>query len=57
LILEGLWIAEQLLDTLDAFHKRHRPPRLKPANVFITKEEVVKLLDFGVARMREAEAT
>ncbi|APR85395.1 serine/threonine protein kinase [Minicystis rosea] len=54
---EGLWIAAELLDVLAGFHAQgivHRD--LKPANVFITKENVVKLLDFGVARMREAGA-
>jgi eukaryotic-like serine/threonine-protein kinase len=52
---EALWIAAEVLATLEVFHAHgivHRD--LKPANIFITRENEVKLLDFGVARMRGA---
>ncbi|CAN91012.1 Protein kinase [Sorangium cellulosum So ce56] len=54
-VAEALWIAGEVLLTLESFHAEgivHRD--LKPANIFITKDNVVKLLDFGVARMRGA---
>ncbi len=54
-IPDALEVAQSSLDTLEAFHKVgivHRD--IKPANIFITNQKEVKLLDFGVARMREA---
>ncbi len=52
--VEALSIAGDLLDTLVPFHEQNIIHRdIKPANIFITGEGVVKLLDFGVAQMRE----
>jgi serine/threonine-protein kinase len=51
---EALSIADQLLDVLVAAHAKgvvHRD--LKPENVFLTRSGVVKVLDFGIARLRE----
>jgi len=50
-----LTVAADLLDVLVAAHGKgivHRD--LKPENLFITKDGAVKVLDFGIARLRES---
>jgi serine/threonine-protein kinase len=50
-------LADQLLDTLSAAHDHkvvHRD--IKPENLFLTSEGVLKVLDFGIARLREESA-
>jgi serine/threonine protein kinase len=49
-----LAVADQVLDTLSAFHAVNVIHRdIKPGNLFITKSGVVKVLDFGLARLRD----
>ncbi|WP_438031977.1 serine/threonine-protein kinase [Sorangium sp. So ce204] len=50
---EVLSVSEQILEVLEAAHARgvvHRD--LKPDNIFLTRERGVKILDFGIARLR-----
>jgi len=51
---EALSIADQLLDVLAAAHVKNIVHRdVKPENLFITKQGILKVLDFGIAKVFE----
>jgi eukaryotic-like serine/threonine-protein kinase len=57
-VKEALAIVHQLLDVLEAAHQSdviHRD--IKPANLFLVNDGQLKVLDFGIARLRDVSTS
>jgi serine/threonine-protein kinase len=55
-VLQALSIAAQVADGLAYAHERHVVHRdIKPANIMVVRGGLVKITDFGIARMRTNE--
>ena len=53
-----LRIVKQVCEGVHAAHKKNITHRdLKPANIFIMEDDLVKVLDFGVARLQDSDLT